>query len=85
MTVGFCFSLPPQELSAIGPDGRCPRLRALGWLAAQLHEQLVSDRLRRVLARTVPTTLTPLSGGQEILGGEWWPGPPDLSSCLGFK
>ena len=33
-------------MSAIGPDGRCPGLRALGWLAAQLHEHLVSDRLR---------------------------------------
>lgn len=31
----------------------------LAGAAAQLHEQLVSDRVRRVLTRTVPTTLTP--------------------------
>ena len=67
MTVRFCFSPPPQGVVGDRPDWRCPGLRALGWLAAQLHEQPVSDRLHRFLTRTVPTTLTPLSRGQEIL------------------
>jgi hypothetical protein len=45
MTVEFCFSPPPQGVVGDRPDGRCPGLRALGWPAAQLHEQLVSDKL----------------------------------------